>query len=178
MVEALKLARKPRSSLPDEIVQRVVALILDQGLRPGDRLPSERSARDVVEARRIVEIELAGLAAERATSEELAAIGERLALMQIHIDDPEAFAQHDVEFHLAIARAAHNQVLYHVIDTLRHVLRAWFVEAYHQVGHQLDHEQRRDAGQARGAMARHVEGGARWLRDAMQRTGRRATEAD
>src|SRR3989442_12797852 len=44
VVEALKLARKPRSSLPDEIVQRVVALILDQGLRPGDRLPSERSA--------------------------------------------------------------------------------------------------------------------------------------
>jgi DNA-binding FadR family transcriptional regulator len=85
-------------------------------------------------------------------------------------------------------------VLYHVIDTLRHVLRAWFVEAYHQVGHQLDQEQgselirwhrtlyeairARDAGEARRAMARHVEGGARWLRDAMQRTGRSSPKAE
>ena len=98
--------------------------------RGGLAQAGERSAREVIEARRVVEVELAGLAAARATDLEVSAIAEKLALMQASLHDADAFARYDLEFHLAVARAAHNQVLYHVLDTLRHVLRAWFVEVF------------------------------------------------
>src|SRR5437588_73922 len=55
---------------------------------------------------------------------------EKLALMSVSLANAEAFARYDLEFHLAIAQAAHNQVLYQVMDTLRHVLRDWFVKAF------------------------------------------------
>src|SRR5262249_39354294 len=93
-------------------------------------LMSDQSTPDVVEARRAVEIELAGMAAERATDAEIEAIRGKMALMEQHLDDPDAFARYDLEFHLAVAEAAHNEVLHHVIDTLRHVMRVWFREAF------------------------------------------------
>jgi GntR family transcriptional repressor for pyruvate dehydrogenase complex len=232
VLDSLSLAPARRSSLTDDIVERLVGLILEEGLVPGDKLPSERelmvrlgvgrsslreavktlsalglvdvrvgsgmfvtsgdasalitplswgllvgerSAREVVEARRVVEIELAGLAAERATDGEIAAIGEKLALMRASLDDADAFARYDLEFHLAVARAAHNQVLYRMIDTLRHVLRAWFVEVFPRRTDKSEpirkHEpilaaiRARDPGAARAAMAAHLDSGARWLNE-------------
>lgn len=239
MIDAPSLAPSRRGLLTDDIVKRLVSLVLDEGLKPGDKLPSERelmvrlgvgrsslreavrtlaalgivdvrvgsgmfvadgeasvltmplswgllmgerSAREVIEARRIVEVELAGLAAERGAAHEIAAIGEKLALMRASLHDADAFARYDLEFHLAIADAAHNQVLRQVIDTMRHVMRVWFAEAFRgredrseTVGrHQLIYDAiaARDPERARQAMAEHVEGGARWLFEAIERDGR------
>lgn len=38
------------------------------------------------------------------------------------IDD---FVTSDLGFHLAVARAGHNFVLLHVVETLQHVIRTW-----------------------------------------------------
>src|SRR5262249_19804507 len=150
-------------------------------------LMGERSAREVIEARRIVEIELAGLAAERASDDEVAAIAEKLALMRASLHDADAFARYDLEFHLAVARAAHNPVLHHVLDTLRHVLRAWFVGVFPRRPDKTEpirkHEpvlaaiQARDPAGARRAMAEHLASGARWLDEVLRERGDDAATA-
>jgi GntR family transcriptional repressor for pyruvate dehydrogenase complex len=235
LTDPLNLGPSRRGYLTDDIVQRLVSLILEEGLKPGDKLPSERelmgrlsvgrsslreavktlsalgivdvrvgsgmfvadgeasmltrplswgllmgerSTRDVMEARRVVEMELAGLAAERATPEEIRAIEEHLALMRASLDDADAFARHDVGFHLAIAAAAHSEVLRHVMETLRHVMRVWFVEVFPRRPDRAEPIRRHepiaaairagDADGARRAMAEHLDSGAKWLIESLR----------
>jgi DNA-binding FadR family transcriptional regulator len=140
-------------------------------------LMSERSTRDVIDTRRAVEVELAGLAAERATQEDLAAINERLCLMRASADDLEAQVRFDLEFHLAIAQAAHSNVLYHVMETLRHVLRVWFreISASHLTFEEriarhtaiYDAIRAHEVGRSREVMAEHLGSTAAWLMDAV-----------
>lgn len=63
------------------------------------------------EARRILEASIAGLAAERATGEDLAVMAEHVAGMFSTIEDPLAFTGHDQAFHTAVAQACHNPIL-------------------------------------------------------------------
>ncbi|MHB1132768.1 MAG: FadR/GntR family transcriptional regulator [Chloroflexota bacterium] len=180
--ESQLLAPIAHSLVSDEIVKRLIGLIVETGLRPGDRLPSERhlqckftvgrssmreaiktlvamglvevrsgsgmfvgrgeptdltrglpwglllsdhSAREVVEARQVVEPELAALAAERATADELAAIATELEVMRAGTDDVERYIAANVAFHLSIAAAAHNRVLAHVFESLQYLVRIW-----------------------------------------------------
>jgi GntR family transcriptional repressor for pyruvate dehydrogenase complex len=44
----------PRSTLPEEIAHRLLTLIKDQHLRPGDRLPAERSLAEMMDVSRPV----------------------------------------------------------------------------------------------------------------------------
>jgi GntR family transcriptional repressor for pyruvate dehydrogenase complex len=198
VIETLKLAPIERTSVADEIVKRLVDLILEGRLKPGDKLPSERelmrqlsvgksslreaiktlralgvvdvavgegmfvgrgetsllsrplswglllsqrSAEEVIEARSCVEGKLAALAAERATDAELAAIADRLAAMRASVQDAEAYSQCDLEFHQAIARAAHNRLLYDLLGSLRHILRIWVAE----VVEAMENEARRES---------------------------------
>src|SRR5229473_5381143 len=65
---------------------------------------SETEADELIEARKLIEGELVGLAAERATSEELKDIGESLDRMEQALAKPEEFLRADIDFHLAIAK--------------------------------------------------------------------------
>jgi GntR family transcriptional regulator, transcriptional repressor for pyruvate dehydrogenase complex len=64
--------------------------------------------QEVYEARKILEVELAGLASQRATPEDIAEIKAALAEMQRTLDDDKAFTAADVRFHVAVAHAAKN----------------------------------------------------------------------
>jgi len=66
---------------------------------------------DMYEARRILETEAAGLAAERATSEHLATLAEEVAGLFANRDNPNLFLVHDINFHRAVADAAHNPIV-------------------------------------------------------------------
>ncbi len=66
---------------------------------------------EVMEARRFIEVLLAQLAAERATEEDIKTLRATLERAQSSVSDLEADAQAGVDFHLALADAAHNQVL-------------------------------------------------------------------
>jgi len=169
----------PRISLTEEIVRRLVNWILEENLRPGDKLPSERelisrfsvgrsslreairilhaiglvkvsvgegmfvghgdlsliaqpltlgllmgeqSRNELIETRRLVEIETAGLAAKRATEEDIETIRAHLETMRGTQGMPDRYAQADLEFHLAIARGAHNRILYNLLHALRHIV--------------------------------------------------------
>jgi GntR family transcriptional regulator, transcriptional repressor for pyruvate dehydrogenase complex len=219
-----------RMTVGEEIVHRLTNFIIDQGMKPGDKLPSERelmarlavgrsslreavkilsgigliqvvgrggmfvgggetsvlskplawalllgekSTHEVIEARRAVEVSLAGLAAQRATPEALVEIEHHLTGLSASIDDPEAFTRHDIEFHIAVARAAQNRVLGHILETLKYILQAWIESVISSnSGHPRSYEehipivaaiQARDPEGARAAMGTHLDAAARRL---------------
>ncbi len=69
------------------------------------------SNEQLFEVRRILEMDMAELAAERATGSQLAAISEEVMEMFAVHEDPELFLVHDIRFHHAVSRAAGNPVL-------------------------------------------------------------------
>jgi GntR family transcriptional repressor for pyruvate dehydrogenase complex len=70
------------------------------------------------EARRIIECNLAAMAAERAKEEHHAALAEQVAEMFSIADNHEDFLKHDVLFHRTIAIASGNPILAALIETI------------------------------------------------------------
>src|SRR3954454_2129756 len=66
---------------------------------------------EMYEARRILEVEAAGLAAERVTSDHLATLAEEVAGLFANRDNPHLFLVHDINFHRAVADAAKNPIV-------------------------------------------------------------------
>ena len=81
--------------------------------------------KDLRQARLIVEPEIAALAAERATSEDIEALRLRLENMGMALGDAREAAVQDFEFHVALARAAHNIVLQETIVGMQWMLRGY-----------------------------------------------------
>ena len=77
---------------------------------------------DLFETRRTLEVELASLAAERRTEEDLEAMHHALAAMRGTMGDPEAWCQTEPEFHMCIVRAARNGVMMTIIEMLSQML--------------------------------------------------------
>lgn len=81
-------------------------------------LEEEESPFELLEARKAVETEIAGLAAEKATSEDIREIEEALDRMKNALNDTPRVMEFDREFHIAIAKAAHNSVLFQMMNYL------------------------------------------------------------
>ena len=173
----------PRSTLPEEVANRLLTLIRERELRPGTKLPAERSlagmmdvsrpvvrealralslmrvvdirqgdgtyvtsleprqliahldfvfAKDSValaqllEARRVVEVGNARLAAFRITESEIAALGDLVTSLAGCIDDPDRFSELDIALHEAVCAAANNFLLaqfMNIVSTLGKVSR-------------------------------------------------------
>jgi GntR family transcriptional repressor for pyruvate dehydrogenase complex len=69
------------------------------------------SADQMLEARRVLEMGIASLAAERATGDHLATMAGEVSGMFAAVDDPQEFLTHDIRFHRAVATAAGNPIL-------------------------------------------------------------------
>jgi len=84
---------------------------------PRDELGEEPKVitPELREARRIIEVELARLAAERRTQEDLAAMQDLLDLHRARMDDLERPVVEASKFHLLVADAARNRVLAGVV---------------------------------------------------------------
>lgn len=157
--------RAPR--LSDQVSTQLQAMIINQALKPGDKLPSERELCEllhvsrtvvreavrvlvvkgllevrpgggmvvrapdttlvselmsvmlradsgdavfsqVLEVRRLLEVEIAGLAAERRTEADLQAIEAQLQEMATYEADPTRWSAADVSFHASLAAATQN----------------------------------------------------------------------
>jgi GntR family transcriptional regulator, transcriptional repressor for pyruvate dehydrogenase complex len=72
----------------------------------------------LAEARRILEPELAALAAERGTDSELAALECLARQMEAEAGQGLDFVEPDVQFHHRIAQAARNPILYRLIESV------------------------------------------------------------
>lgn len=74
------------------------------------------SRDEMYEARRVLEVSSAGLAAERATWDHLAAIAEEVASMFAALDDAQTFLLHDIRFHRAVAAASGNLIVATLVE--------------------------------------------------------------
>lgn len=75
----------------------------------------------VHEVRAMLEVEIAGLAAERATEEDIAAMRAVCERMESE-SDVDAASLQDVEFHRAIANSTHNELHLLLLDSIGDVL--------------------------------------------------------
>lgn len=79
---------------------------------------SEKRMLELAEFRTEVESWAAGLAAERIQPEDLKLLEEILGEMKQGVEEGKPVYQLDAEFHVALARAAHNSIYYHVANTI------------------------------------------------------------
>jgi GntR family transcriptional repressor for pyruvate dehydrogenase complex len=77
---------------------------------------------EMFEARRHLEVGVAGLAAERATPEHLAKMQENLIGMTKALDDPQNYLVHDVAFHRNVAAASDNPILGALVEMVSSAL--------------------------------------------------------
>ena len=80
------------------------------------------SLEDLMEVRRVLEVQIARLAAERATPEGIEELERNIAACREVLDDPEAFATKDLEFHMALARLSQNSLFGTISEPLADAL--------------------------------------------------------
>jgi GntR family transcriptional repressor for pyruvate dehydrogenase complex len=71
---------------------------------------------EMYEARRILEVGAAGLAAERATPDHVATLAEEVADLFASLESPQVFLVHDINFHRAIAAASGNPIVASLVE--------------------------------------------------------------
>ncbi len=128
----------------------------------------QASARELLEVRRLYEVEAAALAAERASPDDLHTIQAALEAMQSTHTNLEEYAEGDLQFHLAIARATQNNVLALIVETVRPLLKDEILATlkvdprpelrHHYHKRIYDAIVRRDPQQAAVAMEEHLSG--------------------
>jgi GntR family transcriptional repressor for pyruvate dehydrogenase complex len=85
----------------------------DLGIEPLSLLASLHhfTPNEMFEARLVLEVGVAGLAALHANAEHQAVMAEEVTEMFASLEDPAAFLRHDVRFHRAVAAGCGNRVL-------------------------------------------------------------------
>lgn len=77
---------------------------------------------ELLEIRRGLEIQSVLLAAQKRSEEEAESLRRLVIEMGTHLNDPEIYTELDVKFHLSIASASCNALMYHLIQSIRDVL--------------------------------------------------------
>ena len=80
------------------------------------------SMTELFEVRKVIEVELAGMAAVRATVEDLAKIKESHDSMCMTADKPSEYLRYNLDFHNRIAQSAQNGLFFAIIQNLGSVL--------------------------------------------------------
>lgn len=92
--------------------------------RSGHGYPLERQeVEELVEARELIEVQLAGMAAERGTPAQVARLRACVEQMEHASASPFDYPDADVEFHLALAEAAGNRHLLRAMLDIRSLLK-------------------------------------------------------
>src|SRR5512145_716547 len=68
------------------------------------------------DARLLLEVGVAALAAEHASPEQIATLADEVSEMFASVSDPQAFLRHDVKFHQAVAAGCGNRVLAAIVE--------------------------------------------------------------
>jgi len=87
------------------------------------KLEEEESPFELLEARKALEIEIAGLAAKKASLEDINVIYESLHNMEKALGNIPKMMELDREFHINIARAAHNSLLFSMMTYMSNLLK-------------------------------------------------------
>jgi DNA-binding FadR family transcriptional regulator len=149
--------------LPETAWSALDPLILAARERQGGLL---HLLQDLLQVRRIVETEMAALAAQQATDDEVAQLQRILARMETAQDDLDAYNELDLELHAYLAAITHNRLLPALLRPIsdllavgRHVtLHSRGTSAFAHAHHReiVDAVAQRDSSAARAAMERHL----------------------
>jgi GntR family transcriptional regulator, transcriptional repressor for pyruvate dehydrogenase complex len=82
-----------------------------------------KSVQDLLEVRKILEVGIAGLAAERRTAENLRQMEHAIRIMSERPDQPAGYVDADIHFHAEVVRATQNVPFSILFDPLRELLR-------------------------------------------------------
>ena len=88
-------------------------------------LLDRKTVEDLIDTRLMLESQTAFLAAQRATTENLQQLEETLRGLEESIEQPEKYLEFDLQFHLVIARATQNSILYSLLSMTRGYLQEW-----------------------------------------------------
>lgn len=121
----------------------------------------------LAEVREILEPEIAALAATRVEEQHLATMREAIAVMDRARQDPDAFIEADLDFHLSLAEAVANPLILSLIDSIVGLLREQRMRIFYVDGGpergQFHHKrileaiEQRDPERAREAMRAHLQ---------------------
>lgn len=153
--------------------------------------PTLLRARDVdliFEVREALEVQTARLAAERATPEETEAIAVYRNLLELGARDVQRETEIDIEFHRAIAIAAHSDLLLQLLFSVEDLLREYIALSTTMTDNVRstvqEHEavfeaiRSRDPEAAARAMARHLAISRTWIVKTAAVNGREMQAAD
>lgn len=122
---------------------------------------------EIFEARKVLEVGAAGLAAERGLADRLAPMAEEVTGMFATLGEPQKFLVHDVHFHRSIAAAAGNPVLLALVEMISSLVyeqRRMTVERAHDLKESAEMHRRiyqairdKDPERARAEMTRHLD---------------------
>ncbi len=137
---------------------------------------SNESVADLMEVRRLIEVEAAALAAERATADDLLRLEALIEQMASRRGDEEGAAEADLAFHLVIAESTHNPLFPLLLRTITDLLSEAIAISYQAPGageFGLTHHRNvviclgaHDPVRAREAMSRHIDESERLIRRA------------
>lgn len=82
-----------------------------------------RAVEELIEAREVLEVQIAQVAARRATSEQIEELRRRVDAMDAAAANPNEYPDADVDFHLALAEAAGNRFLLRAMVDIRTLLK-------------------------------------------------------
>jgi len=121
---------------------------------------------DLTEVRRVLEVAMAGLAAERASDDDIRQLQRTLAEMEASVDSADGYVAAHLAFHGCLARATGNTLFVLLINALIDLLRERTFEALRDpaavANRQFWHRRlyqavaQHDVGAARDAMERHL----------------------
>ncbi len=94
----------------------------------------EFKSENVTEVRRLLEVEIAGLAAQRRNSDDLGELKKILDQYPIVVGKMESFVKWDVNFHLQLASCTHNELLVLLLDSITGIMKKVREIGYHVPG--------------------------------------------
>jgi GntR family transcriptional regulator, transcriptional repressor for pyruvate dehydrogenase complex len=87
------------------------------------RINKQEGLANLAELRLVLEPEIAWLAAGRIEEQLIGAMRDAVALMDRNLNDPDAYVEADLDFHLALAEAAGNPLILSLLDSIVGLLR-------------------------------------------------------
>jgi GntR family transcriptional repressor for pyruvate dehydrogenase complex len=121
------------------------------------------------EARRILEVGAAGLAAENSTADQITTIAEAVANLFASMDNPQRFLLHDISFHRLVAEASGNPIIAAVVE----MVSTLYYEQRRETAAQASDRDLRDAAEAhrdiyQAIRARDAEAARRLMNEHLQ----------